>query len=165
MAMIEQGRGQEAISRIRDGLEPFPAAHATPEQLAYLLRLAYAYRRLGWSKEGLAVVFQALKLLEETSIPESADLYHLKGQMLLIEDDTNQPEAERCFREAIKIARAQGAKIKELQAATSLAGLLARQGRRGEAHTMLAEIYNWFTEGFDTADLKEAKALLDELSR
>jgi tetratricopeptide (TPR) repeat protein len=170
MAMVEQGRGQEAISRIRNSLEPFPAANATPEQLTYFLRLAYAYRRLGWSKEGLAVVVQALKLLKETSIPESADLYsadlyHLKGEMLLIEDATNQPEAQRCFRAAIEIARSQGARSWELEATTSLARSLMHEGRRAEASTMLADIYGWFTEGFDTPALTDAKALLDELSR
>jgi class 3 adenylate cyclase/tetratricopeptide (TPR) repeat protein len=164
MAMVEQGRGQEVISRIRSGLEPLPAAHAPPEQSAYLLRLAYAYRRLGWSKEGLAVVVQALKLLKQTSIPESADLYYLKGEMLLMEDSSNRSEPEQCFRAAIQIARTQGAKTKELEATTSLARLIAGEGRRDEARAMLAEIYNWFTEGFDLSDLKQAKALLDELS-
>ena len=74
-------------------------------------------------------------------------------------------EAERCFLRAIDIARHQQAKSLELRAIRNLARLLARQGRGDNAHAMLAEIYNWFTEGFDTADLKDAKALLDELSR
>jgi predicted ATPase len=106
-----------------------------------------------------------MKLLEETSIPATADLHYLKGEMLLMEDTTDQSETEGCFRTALDIARSQRAKTKELRAATSLARLLARKGRGDEAHTMVSEIYNWFTEGFDTADLKEAKALLDELSR
>ncbi|MGB6554895.1 MAG: hypothetical protein WBE78_15505, partial [Candidatus Binataceae bacterium] len=72
--------------------------------------------------------------------------------------------AERRFRSAIEIARQQSAKWWELRATTSLARLLAKQGKRDDARAMLAEIYNWFTEGFDTADLKDAKALLDELS-
>jgi tetratricopeptide (TPR) repeat protein len=88
MAMVEQGRGREAISRIREGREAFPAAHAKQEQTAYLIRLAYAYRRLRWSKEGLAVVVQALRLVDEASILVTADLYHLKGEMLLMEDAT-----------------------------------------------------------------------------
>jgi predicted ATPase len=108
---------------------------------------------------------QALKLLDETSIPETADLYHLKGDMLLMDNATNESEAQHCFRAAIEIARSHRAKVKELEATTSLARLLVHEGRRDEARAMLAEIYNWFTEGFDTADLKEAKALLDELSR
>ena len=72
-------------------------------------------------------------------------------------------EAEQSFRTAIRIAQSQSAKSFELRATTSLARLLEKQGRRDEARTMLAEIYGWFTEGFDTADLKDAKALLDEL--
>ena len=74
------------------------------------------------------------------------------------------PKRSECFRTAIEIARRQSAKSLELRATTSLARLLATQGRRDEARTMLADIYGWFTEGFDTADLKDAKALLDELS-
>ena len=74
-----------------------------------------------------------------------------------------EAEAERCFRTAIDIARRQAARFFELRATTSLARLLKRQGKRDEVRAMLSEIYNWFTEGFDTADLKDAKALLDEL--
>ena len=76
----------------------------------------------------------------------------------------DRAKAEQCFRTAIEIARRQSARSEELRATTSLARLLAKQGRRDEARTMLAEIYGWFTEGFDTADLKDAKALLDELN-
>ena len=79
------------------------------------------------------------------------------------ENPSDGAKAEQCFRTAIEIARRQSAKSVELRATTSLARLLAKQGRRDEARAMLAEIYGWFTEGFDTADLKDAKALLDEL--
>lgn len=75
-----------------------------------------------------------------------------------------EEEAEACFHKAIEIARRQGAKSLELRAVMSLARLWQKQGKKEEAHKMLAEIYNWFTEGFDTADLKEAKTLLEELS-
>jgi hypothetical protein len=125
----------------------------------------YRYKRLRWLKEGLAVVLQGLKLLDETSIPETADLYHLKGDMLLMDNATNESEAQHCFRLAIEIARSQSARIKELEATTSLGRLLMHEGRRNEARTMLAKIYGWFTEGFDAAALKDAKTLLDELSR
>jgi predicted ATPase len=77
---------------------------------------------------------------------------------------SNSNEAENSFRTSIEIARRQGAKSPELQATTSLARLLAKQGRRDEGRAMLSEIYGWFTEGFDTADLKDAKALLDQLT-
>jgi predicted ATPase len=84
--------------------------------------------------------------------------------LLLTQDAANATEAERCFDMAIEVARRQSAKSLELRATTSLARLLAKQGKRDEARTMLASIYGWFTEGFDTADLKDAKALLYVLS-
>jgi predicted ATPase len=84
--------------------------------------------------------------------------------LLLRQGDSNAAEARKCFERAIEIARKQSAKSLELRATMSLARLLNEQGRRDEAHAMLADIYNWFTEGFDTADLKDAKALLDELN-
>ena len=92
-----------------------------------------------------------------------ADLHRLEGELLLIRASDNQAEAEACFRRALEVAQAQSAKAFELRASTSLARLWAEQGRRAEAHDLLAPIYGWFTEGFDTADLKDAKALLEEL--
>lgn len=86
-----------------------------------------------------------------------------QGQLLLMLGFGDTTESERCFRRAIETARRHGAKLFELRATMSLACLLDKQGRRDDARTMLAAIYNWFTEGFDTADLKNAKALLDEL--
>jgi predicted ATPase len=91
-------------------------------------------------------------------------LNHVKGELLLAQNPSDAAKAERCFRTAIEIARRQSAKSEELLATTSLARLLAKQGKPDEARAMLAAIYGWFTEGFDTADLKEAKALLDELA-
>jgi len=93
-----------------------------------------------------------------------AELYRIKGELLLIENAENQDLAEQCFRDAIEIAHRQKARSWELRATTSLARLLASQGHRDEARTMLAAIYNWFTDGFDTADLIDAKTLLDQLS-
>jgi hypothetical protein len=96
-----------------------------------------------------------------------AELYRTRGELLLKQDAHAEPkaedEAESCFRQALNIARAQEARWWELRTTVSLARLLAKQGRRAEARAMLADIYGWFTEGFDTADLKDAKALLDEL--
>ncbi len=85
--------------------------------------------------------------------------------MLLKQSNSNTTEAQNCFERAIEIARNQSAKSWELRATMSLARLLDQQGSRDTARTMLAKIYNWFTEGFDTADLKDAKTLLDELNR
>jgi predicted ATPase len=92
-----------------------------------------------------------------------ASLHRLKGEAILMRDFSMTAQAEECFRKAIGIARSQSAKSLELRATTSLARLLANEGKRDEARKMLAEIYGWFTEGFDTADLKDAKALLEEL--
>jgi len=92
------------------------------------------------------------------------ELYRLKGDLLLQQHADNQAEAETCFQQAITVAQNQQAKSLELRAATSLARLWQQQGKRQEAHDLLAPVYHWFTEGFDTLDLKDAKALLDELA-
>jgi predicted ATPase len=94
----------------------------------------------------------------------SPSLHHVKGELLLARNPSDVARAEHCFRTASEIARGQRARSSELPATTSLARLLRNTGRRDEARTLLAEIYSWFTEGFDTADLKEAKALLDQLN-
>ena len=93
-----------------------------------------------------------------------AEIYRVKGELLLKHGGSNTAaEAETCFRQALDIARVQSAKSWELRAATSLARLWRDQGQRAQARDLLAPVYGWFTEGFDTADLKDAKALLDEL--
>ena len=109
-------------------------------------------------EDGLA---SSAKTGEHLSNPS---LHHVKGKLLLAQNPAENAKAEQCFRTAIEIARWQSARSEELRATTSLARLLNEEGRRDEARTMLAEIYGWFTEGFDTADLKDAKSLLDELS-
>jgi predicted ATPase len=113
---------------------------------------------LGASTEGLAAAD------EHENRSYEAETHRLKGELLLKQDNSSTAEAQSCFERAIEIAHGQSAKSWELRATMSLARLLAKQGKRDEARTMLADIYNWFTEGFDTADLKDAKALLDELS-
>ncbi len=93
-----------------------------------------------------------------------AELHRLQGELFLRKEEPDLTRAEQSFRQAIRLAQEQGAKLWELRAIVSLARLLNQQGKRNEARAMLADIYNWFSEGFDTADLKDAKALLDELS-
>ncbi len=93
-----------------------------------------------------------------------AELCRLRGELLLQQTVEQPEEAEVCFQQALAVARRQQAKSLELRAAMSLARLWQRQGKRREAHQLLAEVYGWFTEGFDTADLQEAKALLDALA-
>ncbi len=106
---------------------------------------------------------EALALVERRDERDwEAEIYRVKGELLL--ESGGSSEAETCFRRAIEVARRQSAKSLELRATTSLARLLDKQGRRHEARQVLGEIYGWLTEGFDTADLKDAKALLDALS-
>jgi predicted ATPase len=93
----------------------------------------------------------------------AAELHRIKGDLLMTVDVSNRAEAERCLRTAIDVSRQQGARLFELRATVSLAHLLKRQGEADKARQMLADIYNWFTEGFDTTDLKDAQALLEEL--
>jgi predicted ATPase len=109
-------------------------------------------------------VREALAEVVETAAGDyEAEINRLEGELRLAANEPDQGAAEAAFRKAIAVARGQGAKSFELRAATSLARLLARRGRREDAHALLAPVYGWFTEGFDTADLKEAKALLDAL--
>jgi predicted ATPase len=128
-----------------------------------LCLLASGLGKAGRTEEGLQLVEEGFASVAKTGEQGSSpSLHHVKGELLLAQTDV--AEAQRCFRTAIEIARRQSARSEELRATTSLARLLAKQGKRDEARAMLAEIYGWFTEGFDTADLKDAKAQLDELS-
>jgi predicted ATPase len=133
-------------------------------QPGYLCMLAEACSTAGRFEQALGALTEALTLADENENrccePET---YRLKGELLLKQNDSSTAEAQSCFQKAIEIAREQSAKSYELRATTSLARLLATRGRRDEARTMLADVYSWFTEGFDTADLKDAKALLDQL--
>ena len=150
-----------AVFKARDGAEPASKNHAgvahiamVADDFATVLRV---YRRL------LEVIAEALEVVQEKGERWwEAEIHRLKGELLLKQDDPNTVEAQICFERAIEIAHRQSAKSLELRATISLVRLLAEQGRRDEAHAMLAGIYDWFTEGFDTPDLKDAKALLDE---
>ncbi|MBV8358539.1 MAG: AAA family ATPase, partial [Deltaproteobacteria bacterium] len=165
-ALAEQGNEAEGLSEMNRGLAAYRASGASlglPYQLAHL---AEVYSRTGQVQEGLNSLTEALALTEKTGDRRwLAELHPLKGVLTLQSTPGAQNEAEQSLHQAIAIARGQQAKSLELRATTSLARLLAQQGRRNEARSMLMEIYNWFTEGFDTADLKEAKALLDEVAQ
>jgi predicted ATPase len=106
-----------------------------------------------------------LRVADETGqLFFDSELHRLRGEFLLVSGPQGNRAAQQCFRTALEIARRQSAKSWELRATMSLARLLTKQGRRDEARRTLSEIYDWFTEGFDTRDLKEAKALLDDLN-
>ena len=147
----------------------------------FLAMLAEAYEQVGHPEEGLPVLAEALDLVHKTGEHwYNAELHRLRGELTLAQSKVQnlksqvtdprpltpdpQGEAEVCFLKAIEIARQQQAKSLELRAATSLACLWQQQGKKQEAQQMLAEIYGWFTEGFDTKDLQEAKTLLEELT-
>jgi predicted ATPase len=163
-ALIAQGRYEEGIAGMRRGFSAWRVAGGTPVPWSLSL-LASGLGRNGRPQEGLEVLEEGLTSVAKTGYQLGAALlHHVKGELLLAQNPSDSVKAELCFRTAIEIARRQSARSPELLATTTLARLLAKQGRRNEARAMLAEIYNWFTEGFDTADLKDAKVLLDELA-
>jgi len=130
------------------------------------MEIASALGRLGRFDEGLRTIDEFFTFIARNGYRISeAEAHRVKGELLLMQDVFNAAQAEQSFRTAIEISRKQHAKSWELRATTSLARLLGKQGKRDEARTMLGQIYDWFTEGFDTADLKDAKALLDELDK
>jgi predicted ATPase len=163
-ALTKLGEVQEGIAQMREGMAVRQAIGARCYLSGILGALAEA--QAGQPQEGLATLAEALALVEETDERYcEAELYRLKGELLLAQGD--EAEAEASLQEAIEVARRQRAMSWELRAVMSLSRLWHSQGpqeKQAEAHQMLAEIYNWFTEGFDTADLIEARKLLEELS-
>jgi predicted ATPase len=163
--MAEQGHGEEGIAQIREGLAMFRAIGNEALRPHALCLLAEACKETGRFDDGLNALTEAMAAADEHGIRHyEAEMYRLEGELLLSQDRSGATETQRRFQRAIEIARKQSAKSLELRATMSLARLLAKQGRRDEARAMLTEIYGWFTEGFDTADLKDAKTLLEELS-
>jgi predicted ATPase len=164
-AIAQRGRHEEGIEHMRQALAVAHQAGLDIARLNLLCLLAEGYALAGRLDEALDTVNQGWEAPEtQAEHYYESELHRLKGDLLLRKTDANAGEAQRCFIRAIEIARQQSAKSWELRATTSLAQLLVKQGRRNEACTMLAEIYNWFTEGFETGDLKDAKALLDNLN-
>jgi predicted ATPase len=163
-AMVERGAGQAGIARIEEGIAAFQATGGQLLKAWWLGIRAEAYGKLGRIEEGLTVLAEALRAVEDTGEHfYEAELQRLKGAFLLQLSADNQREAEACFQHALTIAQNLGAKAWELRTATSLARLWQHQGKRQEARDLLAPVYHWFTEGFETVDLREAKVVLDEL--
>ncbi len=173
-AMAEQEQIAEGIAQMRQGLA---AWRTTGEELyrpSFLTLLAGACGKAGQIEEGLNTLAEALDTVNKNGERwHEAELYRIKGELLLAQEGENQKakgkreensEAEVCFQKAVEIARSQSAKSLELRATISLTPLWQRLGKKKKARLLLADVYGWFTEGFDTADLKEAKALLEELS-
>ncbi|OGG52301.1 MAG: hypothetical protein A3F84_23365 [Candidatus Handelsmanbacteria bacterium RIFCSPLOWO2_12_FULL_64_10] len=190
--LAEQGQGEEGMAQMHQGLDAWQAMGAEVCWRGYFLGLlAEVYGKVGQPEEGLNLLAEALALVNKTGERHwEAEWYRIKGELLLMQAAGRggsrtastktsalsdaavgatgrsplQDDAEACFLQAIEVARGQQAKSLELRATVSLCRLWQGQGKKAEARQMLAEIYGWFTEGFDTADLKEAKALLDELA-
>ena len=169
-ALVQRNKVEEGALQLREGLSTMRQQGMEAARPWFLSALAGACAELGQAEEGLGVIAEALQVANKTGEHSYvAELHRLRGELLLQRTSGQQRElkieqqAEACYRQAIEVARHQSDRSTELRATTSLARLLAKQGRRDEARAMLAEIYGWFTEGFDTADLKDAKALLDEL--
>jgi len=166
-ALAEQGLGEEGITQIRQGIDTWRATGSTLFYQPFLLAmLAEAQGKGGLPEQGLTVLAEALTIVNKTGERFwEAELYRLKGELTLQCEVQGsqfkvQDEAAECFRGAIEIAQRQSAKSLELRAVMSLSRLWRNQGKQAQARQMLAEVYGWFTEGSDTADLKEARALL-----
>ena len=185
-ALAEQRQVEEGIAQMRQGLDVYRATGSELAQTYFLALLAEGYGKTGQTEEGQTVLAEALTAVDKTDERfYEPELYRLKGELLLARESKSQKseipspqpltpsiQAEACFLKAIEIARKQQSKSLELRATTSLARLWQQQSiqhearaKTDEAHQMLSEIYHWFTEGFETKDLQEAKALLEEFSR
>ena len=171
-ALADEGQtAEQGVAQMCQGLLAYRTTGAEVARSHYLVLLAKIYGKVKKAEEGLTVLSEALAWSRKNGgWYYEAELHRLKGELLLNAERGMQNaefvhrSAEESFSEAIEISRRQQAKSLELRAAMSLSGLWQRQGKKTEARQLLAEIYGWFTEGFDTADLKEAKALLEELS-
>jgi predicted ATPase len=172
-ALVAQGQRDEGLAQLRQSLTAYQATGATMWRSAFLALLAEGYGQVGAADEGLLVLAEGLAAAQQTGERVwEAELHRLKGELLHARRPQPAPagsmayatEVEACFQQARAVARGQQAKSLELRAATSLAWLWQQQGKRAEARALLAPVYDWFTEGFDTADLQDARALLEELA-
>ena len=160
-----QGKMEEGISQMREGLVSRRATRSESLRPYFLSLLAEAYGKVGQPEEGLASLVEALAIADTTwERCWEAELHRQRGELLLMQPEQKVEEAEECFGKALDIARHQQAKSLELRAAMSRSRLWQQQGKQEDAHQLLAEIYDWFTEGFDTADLNKARVLLAELT-
>jgi DNA-binding winged helix-turn-helix (wHTH) protein/predicted ATPase len=162
-AMVHTGHVANGIVRLREGLAARWAIGEAGAQPHYIGWLAEALGKVGGHEEGLKLLDEVLEPEHEVLVYEP-ELYWIKGGLLLSQDSSNTSQVEDAFCTAIDIARKHRSRSMELRATTSLAVLFAKNGRRDDARAMLTEIYNWFSEGFETADLLNAKALLDLLN-
>jgi len=164
-ALAMQGQGEAGMAQVCQGIAAYRATEAPLLVAYYCTLLAEVSAHLGHPEDGLQALVEAHTLMEQQEERYwEAEVCRLRGVLLLRQPGASQAEAEACFQLALDVARRQEAKSLELRAAMSLARLWQQQCKRAAAYELLAPIYGWFTEGFDTADLKDAKALLAELA-
>jgi predicted ATPase len=164
--LAERGQGEAGITELRSAISTIRAIGAAAELPWFLALLAQAHSYVGQTTAGLDAIAEALALVASTNERfYEAEIYRVKGELLLKQGGPDSAAgAETSLRQALDTAEAQSAKSWELRAATSLARLWAERGRCAQARDLLAPVYDWFTEGFETADLKDVKALLHELA-
>jgi predicted ATPase len=167
VALTNLGQYEKGMTKLHQGLEMYQAAGAGLVQGGNLAVLAAISGAMGQVDKGLHMVAEAFALIQESGERGwESQLYVVKGGLILHSDHPGRAdEAEACFHNAIKSARRLQTKSPELRATINLARLWRRQGKHEKAHKMLSDIYGWFTEGFDTPDLKDARALLEELAK
>jgi predicted ATPase len=164
-ALAMQGQGEAGIAQLRQGIAAWRATGAVVIVPYFCTVLAEVCDHLGHPEDGLQALAEAHTLVEQQEERWwEAEVCRLRGVLLLRQPGTPQAEAEAWLQRALDVARRQEAKALELRAAMSLSRLWQQQGKQAEARALLAPVYSWFTEGFDTADLQEAKALLDALA-
>ena len=164
-ALAMQGQGEEGMAQVRQGIAACRATGAALLVPYLCTLLADVSDHLGHTEDGLQALAEAHTLVEQHEERWwEAEIYRLRGVLLLRQTGTPQAEAEAWLQRALDVARRQEAKSLELRAAMSLSRLWQQQGKQAEARALLAPVYGWFTEGFDTADLQEARALLEELT-
>jgi predicted ATPase len=164
-ARAASGHEEEGIRQIQQGLAAYEAGGDARDRPYYVALLAEASTQSGQIAEGLRALAMALARQGKSEVQWwEAELHRLRGELLLQHAVAQRGEAEASFQHALAVARRQQAKSLELRAAVSLSRLWQQQGKQAEAHELLAPVYGWFTEGFDTADLQEAKTLLDALA-
>lgn len=164
-AIAATGQSKAGVQQMREGLDAYQATGGLFQRTYLLAKFAEALNAEGLPEEGLEALQEAAKLAETSSeFYYEAEIHRLRGELLLAASPQGPAEAEASYQQALEVARHQEVKSLELRAAASLARLWWQQGRQKDAHELLAPIYGWFSEGFDTADLKGAKELLSELS-
>jgi predicted ATPase len=165
-ALAEQGEVTKGIADIREGMERRQAHGIGAVWPWFFALLADAYGKVGQLEEGVEALQEALQWVQRNDERlYEAEVYRIKGELLLKQHVPDTAAAEQCFKQALQVARQQQAKSWELRAAISLSRLWQQEGKRDDAQELLMPVYGWFTEGFDTADLQDARVLADSLSR